>query len=1477
VHVPQAVAAYIATATLTAASVLTAAQITALTYAAFAAGSIAVGNYQRRKAKRKAIEAYNASLEDRLVMTATVSGPRSRCYGRVRNVDGILFKATRGADKQFYTLVIALAGHEVDAIEGVYFGDDLVTLDANGWVQTAPYLQTNRPSSSAQAVLDGSGNLSYNVGSGATLVSASVVQQATGSVDEMSLQTSVSGAVVTASGGSPGANVTVSWQASTVQSYVRVRAFTGGSSQDLSTVLQPLFPDLITSAHRFAGIACLVVDLEFNPEVFPTGIPDISAVLRGARVLDPRTGNTAWTENPALIARDWALYSRGGGVSAADIGAASFNAAANACDVSQVFTTPGGTQTLPLYTCGIVCKLDDGDPWGSFQEMVEAMAGKAGWAGGQLRVVAGAYRAPVATITEDWVIDAQPVQVVPEPPADEAVNVYRANISDKAQKYVVVQAPELRAATYITADGRELPREITLGGVTDTIHAQHVCGVLMRDARNALTVVLTCNLRAFALELFDVVAVTLPRFGWSAKTFELVDWQFSMTGGVTLTLKETAAAIYQPDSSFAVLDVTPNTSLPDPGDVPAMGALTLTAGTDLLSDGTSLTRARVQWAAPADRSVSSSGGVEIQYWLAANALPAGDWIAAPMAPGNALETTLTGFNAGAHYLFRARFFNALGIHGEWSPQLLARMPARSGTGGSVLNSDPGIADELAWDRSHNAASASSYRLRSAAAGMIGTHYWGSKGTGSNQDVVVTDKRKIPADRARTYNLTTLAWAQTGNTRNSYLFVRMFTAAGVEVFGAATGWGGTFAGYVYGSAVTPQNQWVRVGADFGAGTSRPIPSNVAYMQVGYWMQYSAGPGASAVEQGFTDLILVDVTEARAAQAAAQAASQAANTAATNATSALATLQTMRSNGYIDAAEKPALIREWNAIAAEVAGVVAQASAYGLTALGNAYAAAHSALGSYLSALSPGWADTTSDTPITPAVDQAKWSDYYSAREALLRGVEVEAGKRAVWSSVTGSGRPQDGATVGAPAGTLVGGTLAQNVEANAANALSTANTASANATSALSALATMRSNGYLDAAEKPAVIREWNAIAAEVAGVVAQASAYGLTTLGNAYAAAHSALGSYLSSLSPGWADTTTDTPITPAVDQAKWSDYYAAREALLRAVATEAGKRALWPQVTGAGRPSDNATRDVTLVASGGLAIAGNSIEKTSSHGLWDAAAYSRESYAGGAFVSFAPVAANLRFMVGLNTDPTFSDSWQTLDYAIYVEVGVLFVAESGVLLGSLTTYAAGDSLAVTYDGATVRYLKNGVAFRSVAAVITQPLYLDSSFADVGARADRVVFGPMSAVRDIATQQLAPGAVTDAYFSTPADGSVSSTTVGAGRHTVATTAWTNTTTGPVVVEITLAFVHRRSQVDLGGGGAVKSFFGLQLTGSEAIDYKKVSPNVSELMPATIVANSTVPAGQTLTMTVFAEPTQQSGWVMSVFWAEVQFRWAAIKR
>jgi hypothetical protein len=672
---PAAVAAYISTATLTAASVVTAAQITAMTYAAFAVGSVAVGNHQRRKAKAKALAGYNAGLEDRLVTVPTTMGARSRCYGRVRNVDGPLFRGTRGANKEFYTMFLAVAGHEIDAFETVYFKDDPVTLDGSGWVQTAPYAKTDKASAQANITLNGSGagtlTASYVAGTSSATYASGGIGEAAG---EFTVPTTEGAGTISITGGPAGAVVTINYQATTVASKARVRFYTGAPGQNVGAVLAADFPGLVTATdHRFAGIAGLLIDLEYDPDVFPTGVPPITAVFRGAKVFDPRTSTTAWTQNPALIARDWALNAYGGGCVAADLVAASFTAAANVCDTSTTITVGGSSTTMPAFTCGIVAKLGDDDPWQVLLEVVESMAGKTGWTGGQLRVVAGSYRSPVETITEDWLTDKDDIQIIPEPPADEAVNLYRAQIADSAQRYNVVQAPEVRAATYVTADGRELPREITLGGVTDTNHAQHVCSIMLRDARNSLSVVLPLNLRAFRLELFDVVSITLPRFGWAAKTFEVVDWRFSLSGGVVLTLKETAAAIFTPDSTFAVLDVTPNTALPNPFNVPVVGPLTITSSAAALQDGTSQTRVQVSWTVPADRAVTGSGDVEIQYWPAATALPSGDWLAAPPVPGNAATTTLTGLRAGVVYVLRARFVNALGLHGQWGVQAVHRV------------------------------------------------------------------------------------------------------------------------------------------------------------------------------------------------------------------------------------------------------------------------------------------------------------------------------------------------------------------------------------------------------------------------------------------------------------------------------------------------------------------------------------------------------------------------------------------------------------------------------------------------------------------------------------------------------------------------------------------------------------------------------------------------------------------------------------
>lgn len=142
--------------------------------------------------------------------------------------------------------------------------------------------------------------------------------------------------------------------------------------------------------------------------------------------------------------------------------------------------------------------------------------------------------------------------------------------------------------------------------------------------------------------------------------------------------------------------------------------------------------------------------------------------------------------------------------------------------------------------------------------------------------------------------------------------------------------------------------------------------------------------------------------------------------------------------------------------------------------------------------------------------------------------------------------------------------------------------------------------------------------------------------------------------------------------------------------------------------------------ANGGQPSAAKIVRVTPHDGTWNPQVYSTESFTGGAFVSFK-LEQRLDgtyggVMVGLNTDPTTAD-WTTLDYAIYAEAGAtggnLYFAESGgpTYVG---TWTYTDTFAVHYDGASVRYAKNGTVFRTVSASSGLKFFLDSAMAFQG-------------------------------------------------------------------------------------------------------------------------------------------------------------------
>ena len=145
----------------------------------------------------------------------------------------------------------------------------------------------------------------------------------------------------------------------------RIRKLLGTDAQTALTDI----PGGWTQDHRLRGHAYLHVRLRKDRDKFPLGIPNIRSEMRGKKVFDPRDTTTKYTNNAALVIRDWLLtpIDRGGiGVPASRIDDTAFIAAANVCDefqdVSQIAHTVTVTDTdRDRFTVSGEFKLIDGD------------------------------------------------------------------------------------------------------------------------------------------------------------------------------------------------------------------------------------------------------------------------------------------------------------------------------------------------------------------------------------------------------------------------------------------------------------------------------------------------------------------------------------------------------------------------------------------------------------------------------------------------------------------------------------------------------------------------------------------------------------------------------------------------------------------------------------------------------------------------------------------------------------------------------------------------------------------------------------------------------------------------------------------------------------------------------------------------------------------------------------------------------------
>jgi hypothetical protein len=279
--------------------------------------------------------------------------------------------------------------------------------------------------------------------------------------------------------------------------------------------------------------------------------------------------------------------------------------------------------------------------------------------------------------------------------------------------------------------------------------------------------------------------------------------------------------------------------------------------------------------------------------------------------------------------------------------------------------------------------------------------------------------------------------------------------------------------------------------------------------------------------------IDGTAAGTVKTNASTALANANAAVVTADAANLAVTDMASDSKLTAVEKQALKKEWDILVSEKLGINTQASNFSVTTENTSYNDLYAQVNAYLNTTGAygsvgAGSNMLADLTVTSNLDKTYagytlggalrklMADFYSARQALLNKIAETAATRAVWSSVSGAGKPEDNATVGAPAGTSVNGvpvaTLTGNIDTTlaAVNALADDNT--------------------LTPVEKFAVIQDYETLTGEQADLVAKLNAFGLTGRRDAYNAAIAAVTSALTAVSGNgpttWSNTAGNTLLT---------------------------------------------------------------------------------------------------------------------------------------------------------------------------------------------------------------------------------------------------------------------------------------------------------------------------------------------------------------
>ena len=499
-----------------------------------------------------------------LVNSRDAAAPQEFVYGEVRKGGPITYLETTRGGSVLY-MIIHLAAHEIESVETVYINDEVARITGDGF----------GPNGSGR---EGAGwvlNDNWTDGPGEHEVRIFY---------HLGNQTSI----------------TDTFANSSTESLDSVFFNTGSSdedSQNFGGVGQPTKASFVGN-----GIAYLFVRFGYAAGVFQNGIPTITARIKGKKVYDPRTTATAYSNNAALCIRDFLTSAYG--LNDSQVDDTVFGNAANVCDevidlapLSDAWSSGVSYQTasfniftgvsIPVskvsndgfnyvcilsHTSGASTEPGVGVDWETYweldtekrytlnglvranqnygdvlQQMVTSCAGTLFWGAGKWKLAAGEYNAPTKMLTLDDLRSNISLQTRVN--LRDQFNRVQGVFNDADQRYIAADYPPIESATFLAEDdGVEQTLDLDLPFTTSSATAQRLAKMTLFRGREQMVFQAEFGMNAFDVEVAEIISLTISRYGWTNKEFEVVSWRFFIGSEgdmrVAMSLRETSSAAF---------------------------------------------------------------------------------------------------------------------------------------------------------------------------------------------------------------------------------------------------------------------------------------------------------------------------------------------------------------------------------------------------------------------------------------------------------------------------------------------------------------------------------------------------------------------------------------------------------------------------------------------------------------------------------------------------------------------------------------------------------------------------------------------------------------------------------------------------------------------------------------------------------------------------------------------------------------------